>query len=129
MPTSRDITITRNGMRLSLSVRLTVSLAISIVLVASAAACADKASSGVAGGKPCAAVAKYCNVPMFAATLAKNCPKSCGKCGTVGESRNTTRVMIALPLFPILRNDGYARTRTPFELVSPHNTCHVQSRA
>ena len=85
MPTSRDITITLNGMRLSLSVRLTVSLAISIVLVASA--CADKASSGIAGGQPCAAVAKYCGDAMFALKLAQNCPVTCGKCA--GKSHTT----------------------------------------
>ena len=43
------------------------------------AACADKAKSGVMD-QPCAKVAKYCHVQMFAAKLAANCPKTCGKC-------------------------------------------------
>ena len=43
------------------------------------AACADKSSSGVMN-QPCAKVAKYCNEKMFAAKLAVNCAKTCGKC-------------------------------------------------
>ena len=43
------------------------------------AACADKAKSGVMD-QPCAKVAKYCHEQMFAAKLAANCPKTCGKC-------------------------------------------------
>ena len=43
------------------------------------AACADKANSGVMH-LSCQKVAKYCKVKIFAAKLAANCPKTCGKC-------------------------------------------------
>ena len=44
------------------------------------AACADKANSGVMN-LPCIKVAKYCTDKNFAAKLAVNCAKTCGKCG------------------------------------------------
>ena len=47
---------------------------------AASGACADKANSGVMN-QPCSKVTKYCTEKMFAAKLAVNCAKTCGKCG------------------------------------------------
>ena len=45
--------------------------------------CVDKASSGMLD-KPCHMVKQYCGVGMFAAELAKNCPRTCNKCPSGG---------------------------------------------